>query len=133
MTQGQRIKVMGTTAAFSGLLLASIFVSTPHTRAHGWDDDDKDPRIEQGFDIAPVPLNLENKNRDLVGLGSYLVNTGGCNDCHSGTGGPFTADGNPYFGQKKKVDPTIYLSGGQNFGMVGAPPSPNIIPRNLTP
>jgi hypothetical protein len=133
MTLGQRLKVAGTTVAFSGLLLASMFVSTPRGRAHDRDDD-KDPRIEQGFDIAPVHLNLEGKNRDLVGLGSYLVNTGGCNDCHSGPGGPFAAGGNPYFlGQKKKIDPNLYLSGGQNFGPVGAPPSPNIIPRNLTP
>jgi hypothetical protein len=76
MTLGQRLKVAGTTVAFSGLLLASMFVSTPRGKAHDRDDD-KDPRIEQGFDIAPVRLNLDGKDRDLVGLGSYLVNTGG--------------------------------------------------------
>jgi hypothetical protein len=53
MTSGQRLKVAGTSVAFSGLLLASMFVSTPRGRAHDRDDD-KDPRIEEGFDIAPV-------------------------------------------------------------------------------
>ena len=34
--------------------------------------------------IAPVPLSLAGLNRDLVGLGSYLVNAiGGCQDCHT--------------------------------------------------
>jgi hypothetical protein len=98
--------------------------------------EESDPRIRQGFKIAPVPLNLDDKNCALVGLGSYLVNMGGCNDCHTGGGPPnfnFAAGGNPYFGQPKKVNPETYLSGGQNFGPVGAPPSPDIIPRNLTP
>jgi hypothetical protein len=98
--------------------------------------DDSDPRIRRGFEIAPVPLNLDDKNCALVGLGSYLVNMGGCNDCHTGGGPPnfnFAAGGNPYFGQPKQTDPTTYLSGGTNFGLVGAPPSPNIISRNLTP
>jgi len=98
--------------------------------------EESDPRIRQGIKIAPVPLNLDDKNCALVGLGSYLVNMGGCNDCHTGGGPPnfnFAAGGNPYFGQPKKVNPETYLSGGQNFGPVGAPPSPDIIPRNLTP
>jgi hypothetical protein len=106
-------------------------------RRNGDDDgEESDPRIRRGFEIAPVPLNLDDKNCALVGLGSYLVNMGGCNDCHTGGGPPnfnFAAGGNPYFGQPKKTDPTTYLSGGTDFGPVGAPPSPNIISRNLTP
>ena len=48
------------------------------------EDDSNNSRIQQGFAIAPVPLNLDKKNRALVGLGSYLVNAvGGCNDCHT--------------------------------------------------
>ena len=133
MTSGQQFKVAGTIVAFSGLLLATIFVSTPRGRAHDRDDDDKDPRIEQGFDIAPVPLNLEGKERDLVGLGSYLVNTGGCNDCHdTGPMGQYLPGGNPFFGQKKKINPATYLGGGRDFGVISAPPSPHIISRNLT-
>jgi len=40
-------------------------------------DDDNESKIQQGFNIAPVPLNLSGKNRALVGMGSYLVNAVG--------------------------------------------------------
>src|SRR5689334_6232254 len=63
------------------------------------DDDDKDnaqSKVQIGFREAPVPLNLVRKNRDLVGLGSYIVNVvSECNGCHSS--GPATEYvGNPY-------------------------------------
>jgi len=100
-------------------------------------------RIQQGYAIAPVPLNLQNLNRDLVGLGSYMVNAvGDCNGCHTGGGPPnfnYAEGFNPYYGQKTKVDPNFYLSGGSDFGAVGTPtgPSkyagPDMIARNLTP
>jgi len=99
--------------------------------------------IQQGFAIAPVPLNLAGKNHALVGLGSYLVNAvGDCNGCHTAGGPPnfnYASGGNPYFGQKQVVDPAVYLSGGANFGPVGTPTGPfgyagpNMITRNLTP
>jgi hypothetical protein len=96
-------------------------------------------RIQQGLAIAPVPLTMAGLDPNLVGLGSYLVNAvGDCNGCHTGGGPPnfdYAAGGNPYFGQPKKVDPTVYLSGGQDFGPVGPPDNsgPDIIARNLTP
>jgi hypothetical protein len=109
-------------------------IGSPRVRA---DDDDQQVKIQIGFQIAPVKLNLAGKDPALVGLGSYLVNAiGDCNGCHTGGGPPnfnYAAGGNPYFGQKTKVDPTVYLSGGQDFGPVGPPPSPDIIARNLTP
>jgi hypothetical protein len=81
-------------------------------------------RIDRGFDIAPVHLNLEGKRRDLVGLGSYLVNAiGGCNDCH--TQPSYAPGGDPFMGQPKKVNAKNYLAGGQPFGP--------FISRNLTP
>ncbi len=43
-------------------------------------DGDSQSQIQRGYQINPVPLNLAGKNRALVGLGSYIVNTGGCND-----------------------------------------------------
>ena len=70
---------------FSGILLVGAMVGG----VSAWDRDGDDERvkIERGFQIAPVHLNLENKNRDLVGLGSYIVNAqAACNDCHSPTG-----------------------------------------------
>src|ERR1700724_2210723 len=61
-------------------------------RVQEQNDDDQKSRIERGFPMAPVPLNLEGKNRELVGLGSYLVNAvASCNDCHSA--GPQTHGG----------------------------------------
>ena len=80
------------------------------------------------------PLNLEGKNRALVGLGSYLVNQGGCDDWHdTGPAAQFARGGNPFFGQPKQVNPATYLGGGRNFGKISGPPSPDIISRNLTP
>lgn len=105
----------------------------------------EDPRIDQGFAIAPVPLNLLTRNHDLVGLGSYLVNAvGDCNGCHSSNSAPlalypYVTGRNPYFHQPAKIDPTVYLAGGQSFGTVGTPTGPSgyggpaIITRNLTP
>jgi hypothetical protein len=89
------------------------------------DDDDNESRIRRGFAIAPVKLNLVEKNRALVGLGSYLVNAvGGCNDCH--TSPSYAVGGNPFLGQPKKVNVAGYMAGGRSFG-------PGIVSRNLTP
>lgn len=135
MTRAQRLKALGVTVAFAGFAIAGTLISSPRGKADDREDrDDNESRIEQGFDIAPVPLNLEGKNRKLVGLGSYLVNTGGCNDCHdTGPAAQFVRGNNPFFGQPKKVNPATYLGGGRNFGKISGPPSPNIISRNLTP
>ncbi len=87
-------------------------------------------RIFRGFQIAPVPLNLEGKNRQLVGLGSYIVNAqGGCNDCH--TAPPYVGGGDPFSGEDKRVNTARYLAGGTPFGDPTDPNTP--ISRNLTP
>src|SRR5215469_14005867 len=88
-----------------------------------------------GLEIAPVPLNMEDKGPALVGTGSYLVNaSGGCNDCHDA--GPqiqFLPGGNPYFGQAAKINPATYLGGGRDLGsLLPTPGSPHIVSRNLT-
>src|SRR5512144_3340806 len=92
-------------------------------------DDDRDgdaAKIQRGFEIAPVPLNLERKNRALVGLGSYIVNAvGECNGCHSaGPQTQFAPGGNPYFGQPEMINPATYLGGGRDFGPYPSPASP---------
>jgi hypothetical protein len=104
-------------------------------RRNGDDEgEESDPRIRRGFEIAPVHLNVEDKNCALVGLGSYLVNLGGCNDCHdTGPAAQFVRGENPFFGQPKKVNPATYLGGGRVFPPISGPPSPAIISRNLTP
>jgi hypothetical protein len=140
MTLQSCAKVAGAVVTSVAIVLAGMSIKPP--RAHA-DDDDTDARVKIGFKIAPVNLNMDGKDRDLVGIGSYLVNAvGDCNGCHTSGGPPnfnYAPGGNPYFGQKAVVDPTVYLSGGQNFGQVGTPTGPNgyagpfMITRNLTP
>jgi hypothetical protein len=110
--------------------------SSPRVTATDNDDDDRnESRIQRGLEIAPVPLNLEGKNRALVGQGSYIVNAHvPCNECHGA--GPaltqFLPGSNPYFGQTAVINPATYFGGGRDFGPV-APGSAHIISRNLTP
>ena len=97
---------------------------------------DHESRVERGFEIAPVTLNLEGKDRELVGLGSYLVNAvAGCNHCHDeGPQTQFLPGGNPYFGEPTRINPATYLGGGRDFGpLLPTPGSPHIVSRNLTP
>jgi hypothetical protein len=121
--------------AFAAIMTAGLL--TKSSRVHAQTGiDDQESRIEIGFAIAPVPLNLEGKNRALVGLGSYLVNAAmSCNDCHdAGPQTQFAPGRNPFFGQPKKVDPAFYLGGGRDFGpLVPTAGSPHIVSRNLTP
>ena len=92
------------------------------------------PTYSVGFEIAPVSLNLQGKDRDLVGLGSYLVNAvAGCNDCHTQTPtSEYAPAGNPFFGQPKIINAVAYLAGGRDFGTL-APNTPHIVSRNLMP
>jgi hypothetical protein len=66
-------------------------------------------QILRGFEIAPVKLNLARKDWALVGLGSYIVNTTGCNDCH--THPNWATGGNPYLGQPEQINTAEYLAG----------------------
>jgi hypothetical protein len=138
---------MNRIAAFTALGVCGLLMTLPYGRAASDRDDDRggsreSRKIEIGFEIAPVPLHLFGRSRDLVGLGSYIVNAvADCNGCHSA--GPATAYvGNPYLfappsltvHQTKKVNPATYLGGGQDFGPYPAPNSPlHIVSRNLTP
>jgi hypothetical protein len=138
MTPKQVVRTAGAVAAISAIILAGMLISSPRVRANEDDSDRSESRIQQGFEIAPVPLNLAGKNRALVGLGSYLVNgVASCNDCHNpgpGGNGQFVPGGNPFFGQPKKINPATYLGGGRDFGvLVPGSASAHIISRNLTP
>ena len=131
------------------IALAGLLSSSPSVQAQDdWHKHNiETSRIKLGFEIAPVPLNLEGKDPGLVGLGSYWVNAvSDCNFCHTSGGPPnfnFANGFNPYFGQRKKTDPTTYLAGGTDF-LSALPPGfyapgygdyvgPDIISRNLTP
>jgi len=120
-------------AALSAIFLTGAIAGSAALSA---DDgpDLRDPRVRIGFEITPVPLDLQGKDRELVGLGSYLVNAvGGCNDCHTqGPTSEYAPGGNPFFGQPKVVNAAAYLGGGRDFGAL-APNTPHIVSRNLTP
>jgi hypothetical protein len=106
---------------FAGFALTVVLMSPQGGRAQG--PESEESQIQQGFAIAPVHLNLRGKNRALVGLGSYLVNTGGCNDCH--TEPSYVPGHDPFLGQPEMINRDRYLAGGMAFGP--------FISRNLTP
>jgi len=147
MTGIQRLRVLGITLALAGATLVVMLSRSPGVKAQ--DDNDEGSQIRIGFKIAPVPLNLEGKNRDLVGLGSFIVNgQSDCNGCHTASGPPnfnYAAGHNPYFLNQGPThqEPSTYLQGGTDFGPA-LPPGfydpgyeayigPDIISRNLTP
>ncbi len=137
-------KAAGAAAAFAAIVLAGMLINPPRGQAQG-DENDGESKVERGLAIAPVPLNLKGRNRELVGLGSYIVNAqGDCNGCHTmDPSTEYTATGNPYlldihhggpFKGKTQVNPKTYLGGGSDFGAFPGPgPFPHIVSRNLTP
>lgn len=132
---------LATKALAIGTVLVFIALMYNSKTVRARDDEggrNDESRIQIGFEAAPVPLNLEGKNRSLVGLGSYIVNiTGDCNGCHSqGPKTEFAAGGNPYFRMPpfsgvKQVNVATYLGGGRDFGPVGS--VLHLYSRNLTP
>src|SRR5258708_3066283 len=116
-----RLRAMVIPFALAGLAVALLASASEEKRVTS------DPAAEHiaiGYRIAPVHLSLHNRDRSLVGLGSYIVNAqAGCNDCH--TNPPYAAGGDPYLGQPKQFNADRYLAGGTAFGP--------IISRNITP
>jgi hypothetical protein len=87
--------------------------------------EDLQTRIAKGFAIAPVPLDLRGKDRDLVGLGSYIVNAQtACNDCH--TDPSYEAGHDPFRGEEERINAAGYLKGGKKAGE-------GIVSPDLTP
>ena len=136
MSPKKMVKTLGAVAAIVVIVLVGMLIRSPRVQASEDDGGRSDSRVKRGFEIAPVPLKLEGKNRSLVGLGSYIVNAqADCNGCHSaGPQTEFAPGGNPYFAQPTKINPATYLGGGRDFGGYPTPTSPlHIISRNLTP
>jgi hypothetical protein len=81
-------------------------------RGHNGDEN----YVARGYKIVPpgLKLNLLGKNRQLVGLGSYIVNTSGCIDCHSRPS--YSPGGDPFKGEPERINVEQYLSGGRQFG-----------------
>ncbi len=116
--------------ALTGIVLAMASTSEGQRPAQ----DTEAARIQQGFRIAPVPLRAARLDKNLVGLGSYIVNAQtGCNDCH--TNPPFAAGGDPYQGERKRINAAHYLAGGTSFGPFLSPnitPDSDGLPAGLT-
>src|SRR6266487_2051953 len=118
MTKG-RIAMRAKVLVFAGVV---VWITTmAWTTAATSDDRDDESRIREGFQIAPVHLNLNGKNRALVGLGSYLVNgPGDCNGCHSGPSGQFLPGGDPAQGQPKMINQAARYRSGSRASPVWA-------------
>jgi hypothetical protein len=135
----QFVKPAGAIAIFTAIVLAAMLSSSRPVRATDDDNDRNESKVRIGFEIAPVPLNLEDKDRELVGLGSYIVNAqADCDGCHSaGPATEFLPGGNPYMGQPEKINPATYLGGGRDFGPFPSANAPvkldHLFSRNLTP
>jgi hypothetical protein len=93
------------------------------------DDSDSrdDRRVKIGFDIAAQQKISLDSDDPAVGLGSYLVNAMGCNDCH--TWPNYAPGGDPYSRQPKQVPLANYLGGGRLFTL----PTEDVCSRNITP
>src|SRR6476646_10274110 len=73
MTHRKHSKILAIAAVILASCAAALTHSTTGKAAAGGDDSES--RVQKGFASVPVNLNLTGKNRALVGLGSYLVNT----------------------------------------------------------
>jgi hypothetical protein len=100
MRHTRLLKTAAVVTAFAVIVLAGTVNGSKRVAARDDQSSDRkeESRIQRGFEIAPVSLNLQGKNRALVGLGSYIVNAvGDCNGCHSaGPQTEFVPGGNPY-------------------------------------
>ena len=69
-----RLKITAAMLTFTSVLALSVVVRSQgpgNGQGNGAEDASK---IQIGFAIAPVPLNMNGRNPSLVGLGSYIVN-----------------------------------------------------------
>ena len=144
----QVFKALTAATVFAGLIIAGLlFGSKPglaDNNNNGGPDEKQMIRIGLAFaSSAGIQLNLNGKDQDMVGLGSYLVNVAGdCNGCHTNNPATeYTPTGNPYllppvFNGTKTINSSTYLGGGSVFGPLPGVdhdhPVP-IISRNLTP
>lgn len=110
-----------------GWLIAGLIVACALSAyaSEGREDRHDESQVRRGYELVPkgVKLNLMGKNHAMVGLGSYIVNTTGCIDCHSHPS--YAPGGDPFKGEPEMVNATQYLSGGRQFGP--------FIATNLTP
>jgi hypothetical protein len=133
-------RIVISAATIIGLFFAVTLTSNLPVKGNDDDrnrrDRNREDEVKIGFSIAPVKLNLKDKDPELVGLGSYIVNAqGGCNDCHTCPSyDPGPPGHNPFpppfgVGGDGKIYAATYLAGGVDFG----PPGNVVTSANLTP
>jgi len=147
-----RIVKIAAAVSVAGMI---AFVSTQlgSRTVHADEQDSNKNLVAIGLRIAPTFLKTEGKDRDLVGLGSFIVNAQvDCNGCHgSDPANEYVPGHNPYLlapnNRAPQFNQATYMNGGQNFrpagpgvvidvnsALYGGPGlGPNIIARNLTP
>ena len=107
-------RLLLSTVVCAGLAIISLLLANNgRVQADGNEGEDDEVRI--GLDIAPLPLDYAPKDKNLVGLGSYIVNAqADCIGCH--TNFPtYAKGGNPFLGEPKQIDVDLYLKGGKPF------------------
>jgi hypothetical protein len=148
MLMRQFLKALTAGAAVVALVVVGMLIVSPSGHAANDNNGSQDEKqmIKTGLAIAAasgILLNMKNKYSDLVGLGSYLVNTHDCDGCHSASpqttyapgGNPYLLPGPtlPFFSGRKQFNPKTYLGGNGDFGSFGPGPKAEIISRNLKP
>ena len=141
-------KVLTLGAAVAAIVAFSMSISSHPVQAADEFNraQDENQMIQIGLRIAAssgINLAIGNRDPEMVGLGSYLVNVvADCNGCHSDPRTTFALTGNPYFlsgttppsfSGTKRINANSYLGGNQDFGSFGVGPKAEIISRNLTP
>ena len=83
------------------LVIGAMVLTSPRAHADSKGDTNTEDLAEIGLKIAPVHLTYKPQNRELVGLGSFIVNAqADCNGCHtSNPATEYKAGGNPYLNQ----------------------------------
>src|SRR2546423_10968162 len=100
--------------AIAAVTYGSAGRADEYSRVNEYDQILRGYKIISAIFPQTTKLNFAGKDWALVGLGSYLVNSTGCNDCHTH---PNWAPGhNPYVkDQTKHINTAAYLSGGRQF------------------
>jgi mono/diheme cytochrome c family protein len=91
---------------------------------------------EVGLQISPVEIdvrNLPELEKQMVGHGSYLVNSvGQCGRCHTSSenGTEYLPGSDPFKGEQERIDTKNFLAGGHQIPMPGFG---RVCSTNLTP
>src|SRR6185295_18157788 len=111
-------KSLAAAAVFAAVVMTGILLDSKSGQAANDNNGAQDEKqmIQVGLAVASsagIQLNMDGKDPDMVGLGSYLVNVAGdCNGCH--TANPATAyapGGNPYLLQRHQAHQCRNLPG----------------------